>query len=396
VGAKPKTLARPIHIGLVIVALWIALCISAALPPWSAKVYSQAPAAKEAPIRLAIAKWQRRRELVRTARYVLTGHRLDVKGAQNDILPPSARLKGDVPSEDRRYRLNYEWLVDFQKKQIKKTTETEAFSGADLAYVPYYEVCALAGGRFKCFFPPKKNTSPSWASKKHPDMYIEPKDYSEVFFAPNTYPILFSLGSVPTPNARPDPADLLQPLAPNQFTFVESRRQDGREYAVLKASNGPTAWEYWVDLSRDGAITQHTMVVNGFPMVRTAVEYKQVAAGWFPSSWTTDYYFNPGELNHSEEATLTELSINCDLSTDDMSIQPKPGTLVGDRSEGPVRLGRVNDNGAIEEVKYETPAVSNANIWLIIILVLLGVIGAYLYRRSQRRGSRFETSGGGR
>ena len=100
----------------------------------------------------------------------------------------------------------------------------------------------------------------------------------------------------------------------------------------------------WVDPSRAYVIVRRTCEVDGRLSTQLDIDYAvDEVAGWVPSAWHTWFMFHNGSVGSQCTATVKSYSLNEPLEDENFVIDFPVGTFVDDRASGAQYLLRRND-----------------------------------------------------
>ncbi len=279
-----------------------------------------------------LSDWTKRRNALRSMRWVLAGKVLFPKGALTDhpSAPPELQHK-TIPPEDHAFESRTTWLFDYEKGRIRKEIVEDVFDPRkgtfslmrniflfDEATKKTRHYVARAGATLAEDRTPKIQTSTN-ANKIDCSL----TDYPVFLGQHNVFPfirIITGLGSLPV-EVRP-------PIQPELFANQGNRTIQNRSCLVVRLFgrlSDSECDELWIDTASDNRVVRADSYVTHPQLFgRTEIEY--AAGKRFPVDWTTTVYTPSRSILRSDLVRVEEAS--ADVAIDSGAFEPTfpPGT----------------------------------------------------------------------
>jgi hypothetical protein len=371
----------------------LAVAIACGLPERAS--FAQAPST-DASLKQVFDDWKDRQALLKSVRYVVTG----TMEYKDQVLPPGN------PARPKRCVL----LLDLERKRIRlETTEEGILEWPDgkRRWVPRASTQAWDGESDQTLVPREVNPDPNSPDLRIGIGRVQKVNQNSIDYS--LLPVFFAHGIVPSIHAALRSSDMPVAYDPDDFELRGRQHFKGRNCLVVRTEalplNQPAFDEYLVDRDRQSAIYRHVMFTGPNPSVRTDVEWKRTAFGWWADKWTHTWTLN-GRLWSVHHLHVESFEPNPVIRDSDfklpalpgmiVSVSERPGPETGLDPHYPARTTyRVTDSGSWEELSATGFTTKDGRvlpperhrIWIWIALGIgIGALalGCYLFRRRRK------------
>ena len=210
--------------------------------------------------------------------YEATGTRTCLKGCFDHMCRPS---KGShIPPADYPFATTHKWLLNFKKNWARKDYSGQMFFECK-EWIPINRTTCFDGEEIRVFEPRDKNPNP--LNPEAPDLTIHKSGFPVLSYVDG--PVFFSHGIVKTLRQSPTLESLAPPLEADQFSHHGFGVLDGQKHAIGRTAARKSLFhEYWVDLSRESAVSRAITYSSGQVFAQVDVQYQKIPWGWVPQA----------------------------------------------------------------------------------------------------------------
>jgi hypothetical protein len=348
------------------------------------------------------ADWQKRRERIKTVRYLCSGEFTWPRGSFSDPYTGKA-FDPEEPPHDITSPKSIMLLLDFTTNRHRLEVEDQPYSRTQKQFLPKRTTTTVFDDNDLRTFGLQPNGSPT--NLKVPNDVVVKGNMRGNPFNSEFWPFFLGHGIVAlTAEQHILPGRLSVIPQKDTFHLQGEGNFANRPCLVLRSKT----WEYgtvgfdelWVDTSRDSAVLRQVTYVNDKIGMDMQIDYQETKAGWLSQSWTISNAHN-GQVFSFERMHVDALDVDPAISDADFRDDVKPGDVVMQRSisgspdqitapkPGPSQMYHVSQDGSWNEVVDGVEVAPNRAyyIWaigLILPLALAGV-GYFLWRWRPKR-----------
>lgn len=266
------------------------------------------PKADSAALSQVLDGWKSRQSKFKTARYAVSGTVEYVADKPGDLRPLRLVLVLDL--ENSRFRLDYE-DEGIRKGKFVRLSNIRTYDGKETRIGQPRDLAQKNKG-FDLII--AKNAPDGSGRQQVPD---------------TPWPLLYAHGIVPTLSNPVYVQNLRRDPIAEEFVGLGRRSLRGRPHDVFRtepqASTSAGRDEFWVDLSRDAAISQHVQYAGGEPQQRLEIEWRQTDTGWWPERWTCTITPGGKTTDRILKCRVESLELDGPVSPADFTIPAEPG-----------------------------------------------------------------------
>ncbi len=275
--------------------------------------------------------WQARRTAMARVRYDIRGTRMIPKGTYTEeVRVMFGKVDGEVPPEDEIVKTSIDMLFDFQNFRHRIEERLPPLPGFhdDINLPKAHSVRFYDGKIHEYWYPKMGPTRPELKRLSSDGGLPEPR----------WLPILFGHGFADTR----DPFSHMPKTArldPSLFTIQAKTTLNGRPIVVLRFSEpdprSRTWLDWWVDLTRQSAVTRFTVYHETSKLRDYRIEYTKGERGWFPKSWRfSSHYGTVADVDAVFEYTVRKMLVDPPVKDSMFRKKMTPGMAVRDGTIG--------------------------------------------------------------
>lgn len=282
--------------------------------------------------------WRARNAAFTTIRYRGEGKSCAVAGSFTGTATIVDETAGPTPADDMIVDAHCVLLLDFGQGRAARRRTSLIYDGFAKGMNNLLRDKLFDGNEFQVVNPDAVSKELGLkGDQSGVDVAINTEKNLKQFFEPNDFPILFSHGVFPTENF-PEPRELRGGVLPTDLSITSQTEFDGRPHLVLRSpprGGTDTFHEYWVDPSRQAAVSRWLSYVRGNVRWQFEAKYTEQGGHWLPASWRLER-LSGGNVDHWEEMTLEPAEVNPAVTAEDFHVRTSAGQVVQDNRAGSV------------------------------------------------------------